>query len=151
MSEQSQKRRPSLPYTSEYSRKVRDKHGARCRAWASSEGDEPCDSLATRESHHPLRTTIAFCDEHGEGWSDLRPIEAPRPPKPERKGITPRKRFTILQRDGFRCQLCGRTAEHDLVALEVDHQQPVSKGGTNDDENLWTLCRDCNQGKSDAL
>lgn len=24
-------------------------------------------------------------------------------------------------------------------------------GGTNDQANLWTLCRDCNAGKSDGL
>jgi hypothetical protein len=68
-----------------------------------------------------------------------------------RQGISHRRRYTILQRDGFKCQLCGRTAEHDQVRLEVDHQQPVSKGGTNDDANLWTLCNDCNAGKSDRV
>jgi hypothetical protein len=31
----------------------------------------------------------------------------------------------------------------------IDHITPVSKGGTNDIENLATACRDCNSGKSD--
>lgn len=79
---------------------------------------------------------------------------AVRAPKPRtsaatRRSISQRRRYAILQRDGFRCQLCGRSAEEHGVALEVDHQQPISKGGTNDDANLWTLCRDCNAGKSD--
>lgn len=43
------------------------------------------------------------------------------------------------------------SASADGVALEVDHMQPVSKGGTNDEENLWTLCKPCNQGKRDSL
>lgn len=67
----------------------------------------------------------------------------------KRKPINARLRFTILQRDGYRCQLCGRSAERDGVKLHVDHQQPRSKGGPDDEENLWTLCADCNIGKSD--
>lgn len=66
-----------------------------------------------------------------------------------RASIAPRRRFDILQRDGFRCKLCGRSAEEHGVTLEVDHQQPLAKGGADDDSNLWTLCRDCNAGKSD--
>ncbi len=61
-----------------------------------------------------------------------------------------RSRFAIMQRDGFRCQLCGRTAQ-DGVKLEVDHKHPRAKGGTNDPSNLWTLCFDCNRGKSITL
>lgn len=65
--------------------------------------------------------------------------------------ISSRTRFAVLQRDGFRCALCGRTAENDRITLHVDHQQPVSKGGSNTEENLWTLCADCNLGKADKL
>lgn len=64
-----------------------------------------------------------------------------------RRKLSPRRRLAILQRDAFRCQLCGRGAEADGVALHVDHQQPISKGGLDTDENLWTLCADCNLGK----
>jgi hypothetical protein len=59
-----------------------------------------------------------------------------------------RLRFLVLRRDGFRCQLCGATAA-DGVRLEVDHRVPRAKGGTDAEANLWTLCRDCNAGKSD--
>jgi 5-methylcytosine-specific restriction endonuclease McrA len=44
---------------------------------------------------------------------------------------------------------CGQSAKNDGVAVEVDHIVPVAKGGTNDIENLQTLCRNCNQGKKD--
>lgn len=74
----------------------------------------------------------------------------PTPAKETKRRISQRKRFSILQRDGFACQLCGRSAEQDHVKLHVDHQQPVSKGGDDSDENLWTLCSDCNLGKSDT-
>lgn len=118
-----------------------------CAAWAHGEGAELCADPAT---HYHVLHRIPFCAAHAAlCGTETRLIKESR--RRERGSISPRRRFSILQRDGFRCQLCGRTAEHDLVALEVDHMQPVSKGGLDDDENLWTLCRDCNQGKTDAL
>lgn len=58
------------------------------------------------------------------------------------------KRFEIMKRDGYKCQLCGRSQD-DGVKLQVDHRVPRAKGGSNDDDNLWTLCDECNLGKSD--
>lgn len=57
-------------------------------------------------------------------------------------------RYRILRRDGYRCQMCGRDAS-DGVKLEVDHKIPRSRGGTDTEVNLWTLCFDCNRGKRD--
>ncbi|WP_397570636.1 HNH endonuclease [Schlesneria sp. T3-172] len=56
-------------------------------------------------------------------------------------------RFEVLKRDAFTCQYCGRKAPD--VLLEVDHIEPVSKGGTNSLLNLISSCKDCNAGKSD--
>lgn len=67
--------------------------------------------------------------------------------KNERAKVTPSMRYNILQRDGGKCQLCGRTAD-DGVVLEVDHIIPISKGGSTTHNNLQTLCRECNRGKS---
>lgn len=69
---------------------------------------------------------------------------------PNRKQGELAKRFRILKRDGYRCQLCGRTAQ-DGVTLEIDHKHPRAKGGTDDEANLWTLCWDCNRGNRDTL
>lgn len=66
----------------------------------------------------------------------------------EREAIPPRVRFGVLQRDGFRCTYCGRTAAAGAV-LQVDHVIPVAAGGTNDPDNLVAAYVDCNQGKSD--
>ena len=68
----------------------------------------------------------------------------------ERSLMTDKLRYSILKRDGFRCQICGRGAE-DGVKLHVDHIIPVSKGGKTVPENLRTLCEDCNLGKGDEL
>lgn len=64
-----------------------------------------------------------------------------------RKAISKKTRFEVFKRDNFTCQYCGRKAPD--VILEVDHIQPVSKGGKNDILNLVTSCKDCNRGKSD--
>ncbi len=58
--------------------------------------------------------------------------------------------FEIFKRDQFVCRYCGNRPPH--VILEVDHVVPVSKGGTDEPENLITTCRDCHRGKKeDAL
>lgn len=62
-----------------------------------------------------------------------------------REKLTKKQRFTILKRDNFTCRYCGRKTPE--VILEIDHIVPVSKGGTNDLNNLITSCRDCNRGK----
>lgn len=67
--------------------------------------------------------------------------------KHERAKVTSSLRYDVIQRDGGRCRLCGRSAA-DGVTLEVDHIVPISKGGKTAYANLQTLCKDCNRGKS---
>ncbi|EKD43052.1 MAG: hypothetical protein ACD_72C00479G0003 [uncultured bacterium] len=62
-----------------------------------------------------------------------------------RRGINLKLRYEILQRDGSRCVICGKTTKDDI--LVVDHIVPVVRGGTNSPNNLQTLCRACNHGK----
>ncbi len=58
----------------------------------------------------------------------------------------PRKlRHEVFKRDGYRCRECG--ASKDETSLEIDHIVPVARGGTNDIDNLQTLCRECNRMK----
>ena len=66
--------------------------------------------------------------------------------KTERKPISKRMRFEVFKRDGFACQYCGKKAPD--VILEVDHIEPVSKGGKTVMLNLVTSCYKCNRGKS---
>lgn len=59
-------------------------------------------------------------------------------------------RWAVLKRDKYKCIKCGRSPSLDhKVEIEIDHIKPVARGGTNDIENLQTLCKDCNQGKKD--
>jgi len=57
-------------------------------------------------------------------------------------------RFLVLKRDSFCCAACGRSpATVAGLVLEIDHIFPWSEGGETIEENLQTLCFDCNRGK----
>lgn len=66
-----------------------------------------------------------------------------------RRQINIKTRFFVFNRDGFKCQFCGRTAQEEGVKLHVDHIKPFSRGGLTEISNLQTLCSDCNLGKKD--
>ena len=61
-----------------------------------------------------------------------------------RQRLTNKAKENILIRDKFECQYCG---SHEY--LEIDHIIPLTKGGTNEDNNLITACHRCNHLKSD--
>ena len=65
--------------------------------------------------------------------------------KESRDPISPKLRFEVFRRDKFCCQYCG--AAGPKVELEIDHKIPVSRGGTDDIDNLKTACFKCNRGK----
>jgi 5-methylcytosine-specific restriction endonuclease McrA len=86
--------------------------------------------------------------------------------------VTAAKRFRIFERDGFQCRNCGhyvgeaQTVAHIEAArrsdgshkaysrrdvLSIDHIWPLSAGGTDADDNLQTLCLECNTEKADRL
>jgi len=66
-------------------------------------------------------------------------------------GINGRLRAAVLHVARGRCQMCGKTVADDNVKLQVDHKVPQAWGGTNDIENLWALCEECNHGKKDLF
>jgi len=61
----------------------------------------------------------------------------------------------IFKRDRYRCKFCGvKVQKKDIYAdnaAEVDHIMPISKGGAHADYNCQTLCRKCNQVKSNKM
>lgn len=52
------------------------------------------------------------------------------------------RRSAILHRDNYTCQCCGKKN----CRLEVHHIKFRSNGGTDDEENLITLCKECHDG-----
>ena len=72
--------------------------------------------------------------------------------KKQKRDIPLKLRLRVLQRDDFKCVLCGRSPAVNVgVVLHIDHIIPVAKGGETKLENLRTLCKECNLGKSDNI
>jgi hypothetical protein len=66
--------------------------------------------------------------------------------------ITINKILEILARDDYKCVYCGYDAGASLDAWRhgsmcIDHFIPRSRGGTDDDSNLFAACGACNSGK----
>lgn len=56
-------------------------------------------------------------------------------------------RARILIRDMHLCQPC-RAKGRPTPATQVDHIKPKAKGGTEDDDNLQAICRNCHDAKT---
>jgi len=52
--------------------------------------------------------------------------------------------LALIERDGYMCRHCGVVS-----GLAIDHIIPLSKGGSDDLENLQFLCKSCNSSKGD--
>lgn len=69
-----------------------------------------------------------------------------------RRDINLRLRFMVMRRDNFKCCICGRSPSTTPgLELVIDHVYPWVKGGESTMDNLQTLCRECNSGKSDLV
>ena len=62
-----------------------------------------------------------------------------------KKPISHGVRMQVFERDGFKCLKCGMQKN-----LTVDHIYPEILGGSDDLENLQTLCRSCNSSKGSS-
>jgi 5-methylcytosine-specific restriction endonuclease McrA len=70
----------------------------------------------------------------------------------DRRDPTIGLRFKVLQRDRFKCVLCGDCpARNEECVLHVDHVIPWSKGGKTREDNLRTLCATCNIGRGNRV
>lgn len=65
---------------------------------------------------------------------------------PANASIRPSRREIIYHRDGFKCVNCDSE-----IGLTLDHIIPSSRGGSNLEQNLQTLCKFCNNMKGDAV
>lgn len=67
----------------------------------------------------------------------------------KRKSFTSSERVAIYDRNHGRCAICGRYVP--FADFTVDHIIPISKGGTNNMDNLQCACKTCNMIKQDIL
>lgn len=59
------------------------------------------------------------------------------------------RRARIMRRDCGLCQECRRRGRL-TAAVACDHITPLWDGGTDDDDNLQALCKDCHDAKTAA-
>lgn len=109
--------------------------------YINSEDDDTPDNDAAKD-----RETI-------ETQEPLKKLQRPSPHiivHKTNRDINLRLRFKVMQRDNFKCCICGKSpATSPNVTLHIDHIKPWSKGGETTIDNLQTLCSECNLGKSD--
>ncbi len=91
-------------------------------------------------------------DVEKESTRDTVISAAPKKKKPRKRTnriANLRQRFRVMKRDGFKCLLCGASpAKNPNCELHIDHIVPWSHGGETIEENLRTLCSNCNLGRS---
>lgn len=76
------------------------------------------------------------------GKPDIPYIDPEHPETPE---LTPEEiRNKIFKRDHYHCLSCG---ESNKKLLQIDHINPRYRITDNSEDNLQTLCRDCNRDK----
>jgi hypothetical protein len=63
----------------------------------------------------------------------------------EHRRIRGYRRLRIIERDGSTCGLCGAVVAPD--ELDIDHIVPVSRGGSDEDDNLQVAHASCNRRK----
>lgn len=63
-----------------------------------------------------------------------------------RRAVSAKVKNAVLNRDGWRCQICGFKT-NTRAFLHIDHKIALANGGTNEISNLWTLCAECNLRK----
>lgn len=67
--------------------------------------------------------------------------------KCKRKKFSAQERQIIYRKTKGHCYLCGEFVDYD--AFEIEHKLPLSKGGTNELNNLFPACHCCNLIKHD--
>ncbi|MGZ9568790.1 HNH endonuclease [Alcaligenes nematophilus] len=104
----------------------------------------PCRALGCRELH---RNGNGYCDAHQDmaaAWGGSRRASA------SERGYGAawrRQRKAALQRDYHQCRPCAAKGAV-TYGNEVDHIIPKFQGGTDDLENLQTICKDCHDEKT---
>jgi hypothetical protein len=98
-----------------------------------------------------LISFIGYVDQHEDEHGN-HSLQSPLTKSRAQRAPNLRLRSKVLKRDSFKCRKCGRSpASCANITLEVDHIKPWSKEGETFEENLQTLCNECNQGKSNQF
>jgi len=132
---------------------------AYCSARCRGDYEHTCNGCGSRFKSD--KKTRMFCSNEcyrstvGKNWRrrSLRISSAVRRKRIKQGGYERFDPMEVLNRDNWRCQLCGidtprkLRGTYDDRAPELDHIVPLSKGGAHTRENTQCLCRSCNLNK----
>lgn len=100
--------------------------------------------VAARYLAELMSLGLAACDGRGK-YAAVELFTRGTPRLPAERWAALRR--LVFERDDFTCRYCNKRG----VRLECDHVVPLSRGGSNDPENLATSCFDCNRSKHNKL
>ena len=66
-------------------------------------------------------------------------------PQRRRKSFSPELKKALFKAQTGKCMYCGRKPGIDL--MDIDHKNPMAKGGSDQTRNLQLICRTCNTRK----
>jgi ATP adenylyltransferase len=121
--------------------KVLSKHGIVIRDGDDYRLNANLSSLSSAERNELVR----LCDEAIKACLEKRGAAVYDHRRAALGYLSGSLRYEVLKRAGFRCELCGVSA--DERAIEVDHIVPRKHGGEDDLTNLQALCFKCNANK----
>lgn len=108
----------------------------------------PCREFGCPNIVHS-RNQHGYCDDHASMRSNWNK-------RPQRKGSTTERgyghawrllREKVLRRDNYLCVKCSDNG-HTITATDVDHIVGKEHGGTDDMDNLQSLCSPCHKEKT---
>jgi len=86
---------------------------------------------------------------HRRKWNNILNGKTKNKKRNGRTPFTKSIRHEVFKRDNYKCVECGATKEKRC--LHIDHIIPVSRGGTDELDNLQTLCEGCNLAKKNRI
>ncbi len=125
------------------------------RSFRNSRFDQPVQEVLPseekRDSEHNTRSgrERRRTDERRDNRRSSSRSHSPESTASRRRLFTQQERNLIYNRSEGHCGICGRFIP--LEEYTIDHIIPLSKGGTNDLDNLQACCGFCNKAKDDSM
>lgn len=66
----------------------------------------------------------------------------------KRRKMTRARAAAIFLREQGRCYCCGRKLRIGVDKYQIEHPDPLSLGGSDDDADLRVICNDCHKPKT---
>jgi len=137
------KRRDNISSYNTYQRAWRSKNKEHCSQWErnryviNTEIREKKKSSATQWARdNPERKTENQRKYYQDHWFEFQARNFARRDRTLSADLV----REVMENDNYTCQYCHKRGGK----LTIDHQLPVSRGGTDDRKNLCTACHRCN-------